>query len=390
MFEHKHINFEALNKKAYNLRWANVPEGVIPLTAADPDFPCAPEIAEDVQRYAAERYFSYAPAEGFLFFREAAAQFYASKRNYKVSPEYILPIDSAAFGIHLVCKTFLQPGDEAIIFDPVDFLFKFSIVDQGATAIPFKVPIDPIEELDYEKLESLISAKTKMICLCNPLNPTGKVFTKEELKKIGQIAVKHKLVIMSDEIWSDIVFSPSTYTSIAAIDSSIENHTIVINGFSKSYALAGLRIGMLATTNTEYFKKLFDASLHGATIHGANVLAQVAATTALTKCDNWLNEFIQHLHGIRALGMEKINQINGFSCYAPQGCYLFFCNITQTGYSSSELSDLLLEKAKVYVVPGLPRWFGDAAEGYIRICFSTSVEVFEEAMNRIKNTIQTP
>jgi bifunctional pyridoxal-dependent enzyme with beta-cystathionase and maltose regulon repressor activities len=144
---------------------------------------------------------------------------------------------------------------------------------------------------------------------------------------------------------------------------------------------------MLATTNTEFFKKLFDASLHGATIHGANVLAQVAATTALTKCDNWLNGFIQHLHEMRALGLDKINQINGFSCFAPQGCYLFFCNITQTGYSSSELTDLLLEKAKVYVVPGLPRWFGEGAEGHIRICFSTSAEILTEAIDRIKKNI---
>ncbi len=387
MFENHLINFEILNQRAHNLRWANVPDGVIPLTAADPDFPCAPEITAAIQKFIKDRYFCYAPPEGYLFFREAAAQFFYTKRNIVVNPANILPVDSAAFGIELICRSFLKPGDEAIVFDPVDFLFKYAIENQGATAVSLPIPINPVLSIDYQQLESLITTKTKLLCLCNPVNPTGKVFTKEELETIGRIAIKHQLIILADEIWSDIVFHPSAFTSIASLDSNIAKQTIVVTGFSKSYALAGLRIGLLMTLNDQYFQQIFTTSQHSSTVHGANVLGQVAATSALTDCDYWLQSFLQHLEKIRDIGYQSINNIENISCFSPQGCYLFWCDIRNTGYSSSELTALLLNKAKVYVVPGLPKWFGKEAEGFIRICFSTSETVFKEAMERIKNTL---
>lgn len=386
MFEHTTINLDILKQRAFNLRWATVPEGVIPLTAADPDFPSAPEIAEAIIRFTKDRYLSYGPPAGLPEFKSSVAQFFNEKRNIPASPAWLFPVDSAAFGIYLICKAFLKAGDEAIIFDPVDFLFRYSVETVGAMAVPFAIPANE-SPVDFDGLAKLIGPRTKMICLCNPLNPTGKVFTKAELTRIGELAVKHNLIILSDEIWSDIVFTPNIFTSIASINEEIRNQTVTVTGYSKSYGLAGLRIGTVMASNEAHYQTLFEASLHNATIHGANVLSQVAVTAALNECDYWLDGFVSHLQRMRNLIATELNSINGVSCNPPQGCYVAFADITGTGKSSAEIATLLFNEAKVSVVPGAKQWFGAGAEGYIRLSFATSEEIISEALKRIKQTL---
>lgn len=386
MFQQRSVNLDILKKRAFNLRWATVPEGVIPLTAADPDFPSAPEIAEAIIRFTKDRYLSYGPPAGLPEFKESVARYFSVKRNVNALPEFIFPVDSAAFGIYLTCKAFLNPGEEAIIFDPVDFLFRYSIEAVGGIAVPFPIPPGPAE-VQFDQLKGLINSKTRMICLCNPLNPTGKVFTKEELLKIGELACQYNLVILSDEIWSDIVYTPHQYTSIASINEEISNHTVTVTGYSKSYGLAGLRIGAVMAGNQLHFNRLFEASLHGSTIHGANVLSQIAASTALNECDYWLDAFLVHLQKMRDLCDRELNSTHGFYCIPPEGCYVAFTDVTGTGKSSKEIHQLLMDKAKVAVVPGAKEWFGEGAEGYIRMSFATSEDILGEALHRIKSTV---
>jgi aspartate/methionine/tyrosine aminotransferase len=386
MIAHSSVNLDVLKQRAYNLRWATVPDGVIPLTAADPDFESAPEIAEAICNYSRSRYYSYGPPEGLPAFKEAVSSFFSRARNLNISPGHIFPVDSAAFGIYVTCKAFLAPGDEAIIFDPVDFLFRYSIETVGATAVPFKIPPGTVKA-DFSQLEKLVSDKTKLICLCNPLNPTGKVFTKDELLQLGEIAVKHNLVILSDEIWSDIVFEPHIYTSIASLSPEIKNLTVTITGYSKSYGLAGLRIGSVLAGNDDHFEMLMNASLHNSTVHGANVLSQVAVTTALNDCGYWLKDFVTHLQKMRDICVGELNSIAGFRCIPPEGCYVAFADITETGKTGEEMKNVLLESARVAVVPGLKKWFGEGAEGYIRLSFATSEEILKDALFRIKNTV---
>ncbi len=388
MFSHNSINFEILKKRAYNLRWAKVAEGVIPLTAADPDFPCAPEIAAAINNFSNERYFCYGPPEGLPEFKESLAGYYQKKRNIPANPEYILPVDSAAFGIYITCKAYLKKNDEAIIFDPVDFLFRYSVESVGGIAVPFAIPAGDTD-IDFTLLESLISKNTRMLCLCNPLNPTGKVFTKSELMQLGEIACKYNLIILSDEIWSDIVFNPYPFVSIASLSNEIRDRTITITGFSKSYGLAGLRIGSVMAPHAMHFSKLMEASMHQSTVHGANVISQIAATAALEKCEYWLNDFVVHLQSMRDLCVHEMNSIPGFKCISPQGCYVAFVDIRGTNKTNVEIHKILMEEAKVAVVPGLKEWFGEGANGYIRLSYATSGEILKEAILRIKNAINS-
>jgi aminotransferase len=385
MFDNRSVDLDILKRRAFNLRWATVPDGVIPLTAADPDFPSAPEISEALTAFIKDRYLCYGPPEGLNEFKEAVAEYFRNKRSIPANPAFVFPVDSAAFGIYLTCKTFIKPDEEAIIFDPVDFLFRYSIEAVGGKAVPLAIP--PGASVDFKRLEKLVTKKTRMLCLCNPLNPTGKVFTREELVKFGEFANRHNLIIMSDEIWSDIIFPPHVFTSIASLDDEVRNRTVTITGFSKSYGLAGLRIGAVMASNDIHFRQLIATSLHHSTIHGANVMGQIAATAALTKCGPWLDEFVGHLTKMRKIAVDEFNSMPGIKCIAPEGCYVAFADITGTGKSSSEIKDLLLSSAKVSVVPGLKEWFGEGAEGYIRISFATSEEILREALTRIKKTL---
>lgn len=388
MFDTSAINLRILKERAYNLRWATVPDGVIPLTAADPDFKSAPEIAEAISNFASDRYLCYGPPTGLPEFRESVAKFFRNKRSIPATADLVLPVDSAAFGIYLIVKSFMQAGDEALIFDPVDFLFRYSVETIGATAVPFAIP-PGTDHLDFDAFEKKITPKTKLLCLCNPLNPTGKVFTREELLRFGELAEKHDFMILSDEIWSDIIFKPFEFTSIASLNETIRNRTITVTGYSKSYGLAGMRIGAVLASTTEQFDRLFAVSLHGSTIHGANVLSQIAAATALNKCEGWLNGFVNHLQKMRDLVVNELNSMKGVSCIAPEGCYVALANITGTGKSSSEIQELLMNEAKVAVVPGLKQWFGEGAEGYIRLSFATSEDILKEALDRMKHTLNS-
>lgn len=385
LFTNQSVNQEILRERAYNLRWAMVPEGVIPLTAADPDFPCAPCIREAINEFTASGYFCYGPPEGYLFFRESVSRFFLDKRNTRYAPEYILAVDSAAAGIFMTCQAFLNPGDEAIVFDPVDFLFRHSIEKIGAKALSFPVPSDPRGEMDFDFLEKLAGPKTRLICVCNPLNPTGKVLTEYELKKLIDFAERHQLMILSDEIWSDVVFSPTQYISIASLGKTAYERTITITGFSKSYGLAGLRVGTVLAPDEKSFRKILAASAQESTIHGCNSLGQVAAAAALNEGGPWLEEFLKHLQKMRDITVSSLNSIPGISCPSPDGCYLVFPDIRNTGYTAAELQEKLMKEAKVAVVPGLPRWFGNQSEGHIRICFATSEHILKEALNRVSN-----
>ena len=382
MFNSNHVDIDILSTRAYNLRWATLPKGVIPLTAADPDFPVAPTIQKALKEYIDGGYLSYGPAEGLPQFKDAIAKDYKMKNKVAYDSNCILPVDSAAFGIYLCCKTLLKPGDEVIIFDPVDFLFKYSVEKVGAKTIAYHTP-QKDDTFDFHELSSLINSKTKMICLCNPLNPTGKVFTGEELLTLAEVVAKHKdIIVLSDEIWSDIIFSPNTFNAFASIE-PVFNQTITVTGYSKSYGLAGLRIGSVLCPNKMIYDQIFESSLHQSTVHGANVLGQIAATAALNDAQLWLSSFVTHLHRMRNLAVQRLNEMPGVSCKSPEGCYVLFPDITQTPYTAAELHENLLKKAKVAIVPGLPKWFGSAAEGHIRLSFATSEELLTEALDRI-------
>ncbi len=373
---------ELLRQRAYNLRWATLPADVIPLTAADPDFAVAPAIREAMLDYVAGGVFSYGPAEGLPTFREACARVRTERKGTPTSPGLVLAVDSAAAGMMHVARLALQPGDEAIVFDPVDFLFKASV--EAAGGVVKLLPVDPSTgTFDFDALERLATPRTRLLGVCNPLNPLGRVLTAEELRRLGDFAVKHDLWILNDEIWSDIVYSGSTFVSLPSLAPEIAARTFTVQGFSKTFGLAGLRVGFVVAPTPAAFDKLLAVSLAGTTMTGVATISQVGATAAYAHAWPWAEAFLAHLERMRDLAVAEVSRVPGVRVRVPEGTYVLFPDVRSFGRDAEGMVAELLERDRVAVVPGAARWFGPGAVGHLRICFSTSEGVLREGLARV-------
>lgn len=381
MFTNNDINFEALKRKAYNGRWATVEDSIIPLTAADPDFRTAPEIEQGIIEYLKDGYLSYGPFSGLPEFRKSVADHFNQEKHGSFTPENILAVNSAAQGMFLIASYVLKPGDEAIILDPVDFLFKKSVETAGG-----KVMLCPVDttsgEIDFEKLVSLISPKTRLISICNPHNPLGKVYSKEILIKIAEVASAHDLWVMSDEIWSDIIYDNKDFYTYSSVSEKAKKKSFTVYGFSKSFGIAGLRIGAVLCNDQDILEDFTEKSNFNSTIEGVSTLSQIAASVALEKAKPWYREFLAHLQSNRDLAFSLLSQSEIVTPNLPEATFVLFPKI-KNGMTSDAFAQHVLQQGKVAIVPGSERWFGKGAEGHVRICFSTSREILEEGINRM-------
>lgn len=389
-FDHEHINLDVLKKKAFNLRWAEVPEGTIPLTAADMDYPCAPAIKQALSNYLEEGYFSYTPKLGLPEFNQAFCTYVKNKKGEDIKESNVLAVDSAARAMFIVAKACLKPGDEMIVFDPCDFLFRESCIAAGATPVSYPAELDVEQrKMNLSNLEDYINEHTKMIGLCNPHNPYGLVYTEEELDYIMRICEKHDLLIMNDEIWSDIIYPDASFHSIYCLGNERCKRVLSVFGFSKSFGLAGLRIGCVYANDDALFQKLIDASDVLSTAGGATSVSQIAAIAAMNDAQDWLSEFIDHVTGNRDYAVEYINnQIPFLQAYQPQSTFLLYVDISKLQMSGVEFVEYLKKEVQLAIVPGGHQYFGDQSEGHVRICLATSKEILTEAMQRLKKGVE--
>jgi aspartate/methionine/tyrosine aminotransferase len=257
-------------------------------------------------------------------------------------------------------------------------------------AIPVRVAVDrattPAEFIS--RMEAALTPRTRMLWLCNPHNPLGVVYGRDWLLQVAEWAVRHKLRIVSDEIWSDIIYPPHQHVAVAALSPEIARNTVTVYGFSKNFALAGLRVGCLVCTDPEWKKQIVAASDAESTVYGVSVLSQVAVMAALQNGRQWLAEFVRHLHGQRDYVMERLRQWPGVKVEPPQGTYVVFPDIRSLTPDAAAFCDRLREQARVALVPGLPRWFGPGSKGHVRICFATSRRILTEAFDRMEPVVK--
>jgi len=382
LFSNENVNIKSLRSKAYNYRWATLEDDVIPLTAADPDSPVAKEITQGIADYCADGYFSYGPAEGLPSFKKAISNWYSRRFQVNSKSENILPVNSAAYGLFISAKLILKPNDNAIIPNPVDFLFRKSIENAGAEVRTCVID-KKTAAFNLDDLATKIDSNTRAIFICNPNNPIGSSLSMDHLKAIIELAKKHDLWIVSDEIWADITYDKST-VSIGSSNLPSYEKKLIISGLSKNFGLAGLRIGYVICPNSQIFENLLAVSGHSTTAVGISSLSQAAGTAALTHCDYWLEDFSDHLSRMRQLTLDFIDESPFLEEISPNATYLAFPKITNTKMSSAELTDFLHTQARVAIVPGGKQWFEDQSEGHIRICFSTSQDILTEAFDRIR------
>ena len=383
-FDDAAVPLAELRSRAFNMRWAEQPEGVIPLTAADPDFRAAPAIRAALAAEAARGVYAYGPVGGLPAFLRSVSTYLRSQRQVAIEPDGVIAVNSAAAGLAMVARHWLRPGDEAIVMDPVDFLFEHTV--RSAGGLPVRWPIARTGDLDLERLGSLITPRTRMIGLCNPHNPLGRCFTRVELESIVTLALERGVPVLSDEIWSEIVYRPAVFTSALALAPELAANVVVVHGFSKTFGLAGCRIGYVAMLDAVKRRAMLAASEHPSTVDGAATLSQIAAAAAYDHALPWLDAFLEHLRARRDQCVAALKDIGALEVESPDATYVIFPQVKPEAMRPGESIEVFVERIrsehKVAIVPGSPRWFGEGAAGHVRLCFATSEGILAEGLRR--------
>ncbi len=275
----------------------------------------------------------------------------------------------------------INPGDEVLIPDP--YWGTHAACAQVVGGIPVSVPMRTNNgvTLDTEKLRKAVTSKTKMIVMNSPQNPTGMVASKDDLESIAEICRKHEILFMSDEIYEKIVYDGTRHYSMASFP-GMEELTITVNGFSKPYSMTGWRLGYI-TANKEIVSRMLMVQQHSVTHPTAFV--QKAGVVALRDCESYVTNMVREYKTARDYLVPELNRSSLFTCSSPKGTFYAFPKIRTEKMSSAKTVELLLEKARVLVVPGAS--FGRYGEGYARFVYAQKMEVLKEVVSRIKQII---
>ncbi|WP_297516747.1 pyridoxal phosphate-dependent aminotransferase [Thermococcus sp.] len=359
-------------------------EGLISLGIGEPDFDTPEHIKEYAKEALDKGMTHYGPNAGLPMLREAIARKLRKQNGIEADPKSeIMVLVGANQAFIMGLATFLKDGEEVLIPSPMFVSYAPAVILAGGK--PIEVPTYEENEfrLSVDDLEKHVSDKTRALIINSPNNPTGAVLTKKDLEEIADFAVEHDLIILSDEVYEHFVYDGAKNHSIASLDGMFER-TITINGFSKTFAMTGWRLGFVAAP-AWIIEKMTRFQMYNATC--PVTFAQYAAAKALEDERSWkaVEEMRQEYNRRRNLVWKRLNEM-GLPTVKPKGAFYIFPRIRDTGLTDKEFSELMLKEAKVAVVPGSA--FGKAGEGYIRISYATAYEKLEEAMDRMEKVLR--
>ncbi|MFC1904286.1 aminotransferase class I/II-fold pyridoxal phosphate-dependent enzyme [Chloroflexota bacterium] len=355
-------------------------EGVISLGVGEPDFATPWHISEAAIRSLEKGYTMYTSNSGMPELRQELSRYLKDSYNLTYDPNSELLITvGVSEGLDLAARAILDPGDEVIMPDPCYVSYTSCIILAGGKPVMVPTNQENNFEISAADVEARITDKTKAILLGYPANPTGAVMPREKLAQIAEVARRHQLIVISDEIYGQLVYGVE-HTCMAALPEMKEN-TILLSGFSKAYAMTGWRIGYAATS-----KNIIAAmtKVHQYTMMCASTMAQVAAIEALKSGERNVREMVEDYNRRRQFIVKGLNDI-GMPCFEPLGAFYAFPSIKATGMTSEEFAEKLLGEEKVAVVPGSA--FGQCGEGYVRCCYATALADIEEALSRMKRFV---
>jgi aminotransferase len=357
-------------------------EGVVSLGVGEPDFVTPWAVREAAINSLEQGFTSYTANAGLLELREEIAKYMKVQFDVEYSPESeIIVTVGASEAIDIAMRALLNPGDEVIVVEPCFVSYAPMVTLAGGVAVTVQATKENDFKILPSQIEEVITEKTKAILICSPNNPTGTMLNKSELEELSAIADKHDLLIIADEIYAELVYDEE-YTSMAAIN-GMRERTILINGFSKGFAMTGWRLGFVCAP-----EEITNAMLkiHQYAMMCASTMAQYAALEALKNCRSDVEEMVKSYRRRRNFIVQSFNEI-GLTCHEPGGAFYAFPSIESTGLSSQDFAEQLLRKEGVAVVPG--DVFGESGEGHIRCSYATSLQQLQEAVKRMKRFIDS-
>lgn len=355
-------------------------DDIISLGVGEPDFPTPWVIREEAFYHLEKGHTSYTSNWGLIELREEISKYLKKYNLHYDAQTEILPTVGASEGLDLVLRSILNPGDEIIVcepcyvsYQPLSVLCEANVIHLDTSKTNF-VPT-------AESIESVITSKTKAIMFCSPSNPTGRMIPYEELKKIADVIKKHKIWCLSDEIYCELVYDNQKHISIGEFD-GMKDYTIIFNGFSKSFAMTGWRIGYIAAPHDLL---VLCCKLHAYNSICPPIFSQYAAAEGLRSAWSEVEKMRISYQQRRNLMHSAFIEM-GLPCVEPEGAFYMFPDIRPTGMTSEEFATELIQKHNVAVVPGT--CFGSGGEGFIRCCYATDVNKIKIAMARIGEMVK--
>lgn len=382
----KYLNDHIITVKPSGIRKffdiANEMDDVISLSIGEPDFQTPWHIRDEGIKSLEKGKTWYSPNRGFMELRQEIANYY--ERRFGIPYDYknqTLVTVGGSEAIDLAFRTLVQQGDEVIIPEPSFVCYEPLAVMAGGTPVIIRTKNEDNFRLKAKDLEAAITPKSKLLVLPFPNNPTGAIMERADLEEIAEVVLKHDLLVLSDEIYSELTYGGKRHVSIASLDNMYER-TIVINGFSKSYAMTGWRLGY-ALGPAPLIEQM--TKLHQYGIMSAPTTAQYAAIEALRNGDRDVCKMRDEYDMRRRLVVDGFNEM-GLSCFEPLGAFYVFPCIKSTRLTSEEFCTRLIMDKHVAVVPGTA--FGECGEGFVRVSYSYSLKHLKIALERIREFLE--
>jgi aspartate/methionine/tyrosine aminotransferase len=350
---------------------------VIHLELGEPDFHPAAPIVDAVRAAVTAGRDRYCATRGLPALREAIAVYLKRTRRLEVASEQVLVAPGCKMALSLAMLALIEPGDEVLYPDPGFPVYPSFTRGLGATAVPFGLEEKNQFQPDLQEIEAKITPRTSVIIFNSPNNPTGTVFSSAALKRIAELAQKHDLWVVSDEIYARILFG-GEYQSIWALPGMAER-TVIIDGFSKSFAMTGWRLGY-AVAPIQVIDAMDLLVLNTFTCSAE--FTQVAAIEALKDSTGAVDAMVEEYRKRRELFVAGLNRIPGFRCQAPQGAFYAWVNIEDAGLSAEDVQKILLEEGGVAGIAGAA--FGPGGRNYLRFSLVNARNLLEEALERIQ------
>lgn len=356
---------------------------ILSFSAGEPDFD-TPQIVKDAAIKAInEGQTKYTAVEGIIKTKQAIINKLKKDHNLDYKLEGIVISNGAKHSLFNLCQVLIENGDEVIIPSPYWVTYPEQVKYSGGVPVFIETDETTNFKITPEQLKKAITPKTKILMLNTPSNPTGSIYSKEELTAIGKVLEGTDIIVFSDEMYEKIIFNGKKFTAAAEVSTDMYNRTVTINGLSKAVAMTGWRFGYVATPNVALAKAM--TKLQGQVTSNINTMTQYAAIPALEgEADKDIEMMRAEFEKRKDYIVKAINEIDGLSCYEPDGAFYVFINIKKISNDSMKFCADLLEQKGVALVPGLA--FG--MEGYARFSFATSLEVIKEGVKRIKEFTQ--
>lgn len=369
----------AIDSKAKQLKAEG--QDVVGFGAGEPDFDTPQHIKDAAARALAEGFTKYTPSSGIPELRQAVAEKFRRENGLHYKPSQIIVSCGGKHSCFNVVLATCQEGDEVII--PAPYWLSYPEMVKLAGATPVILPTSDQTEFKVtpQQLRAAITPRTRLFILNSPSNPTGTVYTPEEIKALGDVCVEKGVLILSDEIYEHLIYDGAVHRSVASFSQAHYDHTIITHGFAKAWSMTGWRLGFLAAP--EPLAQAIDAIQSHSTSNPTS-FAQKGAVAALTGPQDHLKQWLAEFDRRRRYAHQRLNSMPGISCINARGAFYLFPNISRLGLSSTEFCARLLEEEKVAAVPGIA--FG--SDHHIRISYATSMASLEKGLDRMDRFVR--